>query len=250
MAAIASPVTAGAFRTRAWPGSRRAGASRSFAGVALLGSALVHAAAFVAFGPYVPGGSRAPSVPEGPRIVHVALAAPPAEVRAPSVEPAASPPAGPPAAGPSRAASMREAPAIREAVADRVEGVAASATSTADGSSAPAPEALAVAIAPAPPAARPPASVVLVPAAFLHTPEPAYPASAREEGEEGVVLLKVRISRGGLPEEIVLERSSGHGALDRAAIAGVKRWSFTPARRDDEAIEAWMQIPIRFRLDS
>lgn len=246
MAWIDSPVTAGAFRTRAWPGTRRAGASHSFAGVALLGSALVHAAAFVAFGPFASSGTRVASVPEGPRLVQVALAALPAEVRAPSVEPAALPPAGRPAAGPSRAATRREAPAIREAVPDGVDGVATSAASIADGSSAAAPVALA--IAPAPPVARPPASVVLVPAAYLHTPEPAYPASAREEGEEGVVLLRVRISRGGLPEEIVLERSSGHGALDRAAIAGVKRWSFTPARRGDEAIEAWMQVPIRFRL--
>jgi protein TonB len=109
---------------------------------------------------------------------------------------------------------------------------------------------LAVEFAPTRPSASAPASVALVPVAYLHTPEPAYPASAREEGEEGVVILKVRISRGGLPEEIVLERSSGHGALDRAAIAAVRRWSFTPARRGDEAIEAWMQVPIRFRLDS
>lgn len=98
--------------------------------------------------------------------------------------------------------------------------------------------------APAGPAA--PAS--LVPAAYLRTPEPAYPASAREEGEEGVVLLRVRISRGGLPEEIVLDRSSGFPALDRAAIAGVKRWSFTPARLGDDPVEAWMRVPIRFRL--
>ena len=62
------------------------------------------------------------------------------------------------------------------------------------------------------------------------------------------MLLRVRISRSGLPEEIVLDRSSGFGALDRAAIVGVKGWTFTPARRGDEAIEAWMHVPIRFRL--
>jgi protein TonB len=105
-----------------------------------------------------------------------------------------------------------------------------------------------VAIAPSGPASITPAIPALVPARYRHTPEPAYPASAREEGEEGVVLLRVRISRSGLPEEIVLESSSGFPELDSAAIAGVRQWSFTPARRGDEPIEAWMQVPIRFRL--
>lgn len=249
VAAIVIPLTNRILAPRAWPGSTALGARRSFAGVALLGSALVHAAAFVAFGPFASSGSRAPAVPEGPRVVQVALAPWPAEVRLPTVEPAAPIPASQSAARPANAASKRETPATREAAPERASGVAISQTSNSDGSPAAAPESLAVVIAPSQPVARPPASVVLVPAAYLHTPEPAYPASAREDGEEGVVILRVRISRGGLPEEIVLERSSGHGALDRAAIVGVKRWSFTPARRGDEAIEAWMQVPIRFRLD-
>jgi len=244
VAAIADPLTirAPAFGARAGRGARR-----SFAGIALLGSALVHAAAFVALGPFASRSARSPAAPEGPRLVQVALAPWPAEVRTPSAEPVASFPAGRPAARPARVASSRVAPAPREAVSDRVVPVSP-ADSGSEGTHAAAPATLAVVTAPARPAVGPPASVALVPAAYLHTPEPAYPASAREEGEEGVVLLRVRISRSGLPEEIVLDRSSGSGALDRAAIAGVKRWSFTPARRGDEAIEAWMQVPIRFRL--
>jgi protein TonB len=145
-------------------------------------------------------------------------------------------------------APQREAPAPSEASPDREAGPAPSAASNSGGSTAAAPATLAVVTGPSRATASPPASAVLVPAAYLHTPEPAYPASAREEGEEGVVLLRVRISPRGLPEEIVLDRSSGSRELDSAAIAGVKRWSFTPARRGDEAIEAWMQVPIRFRL--
>jgi protein TonB len=248
VAAIVIPLTNRVLASRAWPGSTALGARRSFAGAALLGSALVHAAAFVAFGPFASSGSRVPAVPDGPRLVHVALAPWPAEVRPPSVEQAASPPASRPAAHSARVALKRETPVNREADPDGVEGPVSSATSNSGDMPATAPATLAVVIAPTHPVAGPPASVVLVPAAYLHTPEPAYPASAREEGEEGVVLLRVRISRSGMPEEIVLVRSSGFGALDRAAIAGVKRWSFTPARRGDEPIEAWMQVPIRFRL--
>jgi len=89
---------------------------------------------------------------------------------------------------------------------------------------------------------------VLRAASYLRTPQPTYPEASREEGEEGLVLLRVRISRTGEPEEIVLVKSSGHRSLDRAAIDGVKRWTFAPAQRGEEAIEAWMQVPIRFRL--
>lgn len=103
-------------------------------------------------------------------------------------------------------------------------------------------------MAPSGPAIAQPEVAASVPARYLHTPEPAYPASALEDGAEGIVLLKVRISRDGSPEEVVLERSSGFRELDRAAIAGVRRWSFIPARHGNAPIEAWMQVPIRFRL--
>ncbi|HSJ96484.1 MAG TPA: TonB family protein, partial [Myxococcota bacterium] len=43
-------------------------------------------------------------------------------------------------------------------------------------------------------------------------------------------------------------RSSGHRALDRAAVAGVERWTFVPARRGGHAVEGWLDVPIRFEL--
>ena len=90
--------------------------------------------------------------------------------------------------------------------------------------------------------------VEVAPAQYLHTPEPRYPESAREDGEEGLVVLRVRISTEGRPEEIRIDRSSGFRALDSAAVAGLKRWTFVPARRGLRALESWMDIPIRFRL--
>jgi protein TonB len=84
--------------------------------------------------------------------------------------------------------------------------------------------------------------------AFLNAPQPDYPASAREEGQEGLVVLRVRVSKEGRPVEIFVGRSSGIRALDAAALAGVKRWTFRPARVADQDVEAWMDVPIRFRL--
>ena len=85
-------------------------------------------------------------------------------------------------------------------------------------------------------------------AAYLHAPEPGYPPSAREDGQEGLVILRVRVSTGGLPVEIALRRSSGFRALDRAAIAAVKHWTFVPARQAGHPVESWIDVPIRFHL--
>jgi protein TonB len=228
---------------------RLARTRRSFAGAAFFASALVHAAAFVAFGPLASSGVHAPVVPAGPVIVHVTLAPWPAEIPAASNERDELPVAGASAPRRARTSSDRRVFAPVDALASPLaEGLSTPVVSESEGPTLAPPSPVTVALAPARApsgAATPPA---LVPAAYLRTPEPAYPVSAREEGEEGVVLLRVRISRSGQPEEIVLDRSSGFPALDRAAIAGVKRWSFTPARRGDEPIEAWMQVPIRFRL--
>jgi len=85
-------------------------------------------------------------------------------------------------------------------------------------------------------------------AAYLQSPEPVYPESAREDGEEGVVVLRVRISVDGLPVEVLIRRSSGVGVLDRAALSAVKHWKFAPATVAGKPIESWMDVPIRFRL--
>ncbi len=84
--------------------------------------------------------------------------------------------------------------------------------------------------------------------AYLSAPGPTYPPAAREDGQEGLVILRVRISADGLPLDIALRRSSGSRVLDRAAIAAVQRWTFVAARRGSHPIESWIDVPIRFRL--
>lgn len=86
------------------------------------------------------------------------------------------------------------------------------------------------------------------PAAYLHTPEPDYPPSAREDEQQGLVVLRVLVSKEGRPVEIRIARTSGFRALDAAAIAGVKRWTFRPAKQGAQSIPSWMEVPIRFRL--
>jgi protein TonB len=115
-------------------------------------------------------------------------------------------------------------------------------------------------VAPQPPA--PPQQPVAAPAApplavvaarfdadYLHNPKPLYPAISRRNGEEGKVLLKVRVSAQGEALNVAVSRSSGHDRLDAAALDAVTRWRFVPARRGDEAMESSVIVPVTFALE-
>jgi len=86
-------------------------------------------------------------------------------------------------------------------------------------------------------------------AAYLHNPRPVYPPLSRRLGEEGKVLLRVRVSAEGRPVAVDLEKSSNFERLDEVARQAVERWRFVPARHGDEAIEGTVIVPVEFRLD-
>jgi len=104
--------------------------------------------------------------------------------------------------------------------------------------------------APAPPA--PPAPAPVTPpsanAAYLKNPAPEYPQMALRRGWEGTVLLRVEVLASGKPGQIQIQKSSGRDALDAAALAAVKRWSFVPAKQGDVAQAGWVSVPIDFKL--
>lgn len=86
-------------------------------------------------------------------------------------------------------------------------------------------------------------------AAYLHNPAPDYPPSSRRFGEQGRVLLRVLVSTGGDAESVALETGSGYNKLDQAAIDAVKKWRFIPAKRSNQAISAYVLVPVKFSLN-
>ncbi|MCK5552703.1 MAG: energy transducer TonB [Deltaproteobacteria bacterium] len=122
-----------------------------------------------------------------------------------------------------------------------------------------------------PPSARPPTSVKdppggeglaasIIPKAesrlitlarprYDRNPKPPYPRVARRRGYEGVVLLKVEILPNGRVGEIQVKKSSGHPMLDRSALKTVRQWRFIPAKRAEEPIRIWAEVPIKFDLE-
>ena len=88
----------------------------------------------------------------------------------------------------------------------------------------------------------------LTQARYRDAPRPDYPESARRDGSEGRVLLRVLVDDQGRSKRVEINSSSGSDALDRAAAEAIKRWRFHPARYGDNAVESWLRIPIEFHL--
>lgn len=90
----------------------------------------------------------------------------------------------------------------------------------------------------------------LTQARYRETPQPHYPDSARREGKEGRVLLRVLVDEEGRTKAIEINTSSGHDLLDQAATEALKKWRFVPARAGGKSIETWVKIPIEFQLSN
>lgn len=83
---------------------------------------------------------------------------------------------------------------------------------------------------------------------YLNNPRPRYPDLALQRHWEGLVMLRVRVLTDGRSGEVAVERGSGHGVLDEAAVEAARRWRFVPARRGEETVASWVVIPIEFKL--
>ncbi|ESS71455.1 TonB family protein [Methyloglobulus morosus KoM1] len=86
-------------------------------------------------------------------------------------------------------------------------------------------------------------------AAYLHNPNPNYPAISRRLGEQGKVLLQVQVTADGTASLVVLHVSSGSERLDQAALEAVKKWRFIPAKRGEQAVSASVIVPVRFSIE-
>jgi protein TonB len=90
--------------------------------------------------------------------------------------------------------------------------------------------------------------VILIHPKYAENPRPRYPREARKKGFQGEVVLKVEVLPSGLVGQVEVKKSSGHEILDRSALSAVKQWKFFPAKRGENAIASWVNIPIIFRL--
>lgn len=85
--------------------------------------------------------------------------------------------------------------------------------------------------------------------AYLNNPKPKYPRLSKSAGEEGRVSFKVLVNENGDPESVEISAGSGFERLDNAAMEAVQHWKFVPAKRNNQAISAYVTVPISFKLD-
>lgn len=196
---------------------------------AAVGAALLHAAA--------------PLVKPALRSLEVALLAPPAAAPTHAAAPASAPRRTP------QPTSVLPTPLVQPTpVAEPAPTTVAPAATTADAATTNAPAAPAT--SPAPAMATAPVAPPRFDAAYLNNPRPPYPPVARRLGEQGLAVLRVRVSADGLPEQVELHRSAGSPRLDEAALEAVRRWRFTPARQGDRAVAASVLVPLVFKLEN
>lgn len=95
---------------------------------------------------------------------------------------------------------------------------------------------------------RPSASASQGPKLLSSNPKPDYPREARRRGWQGEAVVRASVNPGGESEAVILLASSGYGLLDDAALSAVRRWRFSPARKNGEPVAASIDLPVRFTL--
>src|SRR5437667_12396645 len=89
------------------------------------------------------------------------------------------------------------------------------------------------------------ASQPLAPPSYGYTPLPSYPAAAREQRVEGVVVLSILVGVDGRVVDVSVAASSGSRVLDTAAFSAVTRWTFVPARLGPPAVARAVEVPVK-----
>ena len=90
----------------------------------------------------------------------------------------------------------------------------------------------------------------LIPPNVLSSRKPPYPERAKQNGQQGTVVLRIEIKENGRAGAVSINQSSGYELLDEAAAATVQSWRFVPAknRSTGQSVSCFTTLPITFSL--
>lgn len=74
-----------------------------------------------------------------------------------------------------------------------------------------------------------------------------YPPILRDAGIGGTVNVHFFIDAEGVVQRVLVAQTSGHEALDSAALRVARIFRFSPARDEDEPVPVWIAIPLTFQ---
>ena len=86
---------------------------------------------------------------------------------------------------------------------------------------------------------------------LLSMGEPAYPPGARQEGVEGLVMVRVLVGEDGhVKQAMFAEGFHRESVLEESAMQAARSAVFAPATYKKHPVAVWMAVPIEYKLHS
>lgn len=86
---------------------------------------------------------------------------------------------------------------------------------------------------------------------LLSMQEPAYPQSARAEGAEGLVMVRVLVGQDGHVKNVMFaEGFPRQPMLEESALQAAQSAVFKPATYGKRRVAMWLAVPIEYKLHS
>ena len=102
--------------------------------------------------------------------------------------------------------------------------------------------------APPAPAVAPKQAKVDAPPKPRKAIRPEYPKGPRQRGEQGDVVLEIRVTESGNVDRVEVVSSCGFPELDEAAVRAAKAARFTPAKSGSRSVASTARLTLTFRL--
>ena len=80
------------------------------------------------------------------------------------------------------------------------------------------------------------------------TIKPDYPKGARQRGEQGEVILEIRVNAAGIVDRVDIVSPSGFSELDEAAVRAARTARFTPAKSGGSPVASTARLTLNFKL--
>ena len=77
--------------------------------------------------------------------------------------------------------------------------------------------------------------------------EQEYPALLRTAGIEGRTIVWLQLDETGVVQRVTVNQTSGHAALDEAALRVARAITFSPAQLNGRPTPVWVSIPVSFQ---
>lgn len=93
------------------------------------------------------------------------------------------------------------------------------------------------------------ASSPAVPPRIVQSVAPYYPTALKQQGVEGLTVVRLVVGTNGAVESAEILRSSGNGSLDSSALDAARQWRFTAAKNSaGQKVRCYFDLPLRFKI--